>query len=139
MPLNVEQRQIEGVTILDLSGRLIAGLDISDLRRTFDRLVAENQNRVILNMKQLEYIDSTGLGTLVIGHSRVSDSGGAMKLVNLTKRSAELLILTKLSTVFEIFDDEQTAINSFFPDREVKRFDILDFVRSHSPDPEQET
>jgi anti-sigma B factor antagonist len=130
MPLGVTQRETEGIVVLDLSGRLVAGPDAGDLRRVLERLVGSEQNRVILNLKQVEYIDSTGLGTLVIGHSRASDSGGAMKLVNLSKRSAQLLILTKLSTVFEIFDDEQAAINSFFPEREVKRFDILDFVKN---------
>ena len=131
MPLGVQQREIEGITILDLSGRLVAGPEAADLRREFDRLKAKQKNRVILNLKNLEYIDSTGLGTMVIGHSSATDAGGAMKLANLSKRSAQLLILTKLATVFEIFDDEQAAVNSFFPDREIKRFDILEFVKSH--------
>ncbi|HZS54438.1 MAG TPA: STAS domain-containing protein [Bryobacteraceae bacterium] len=131
MPLGVQQREIEGIVILDLSGRLVLGPDASDLRRTFDHLQTQKKNQIILNMKDLEYIDSTGLGTLVIGHSATEDMGGTMKLLNLSKRSAQLLILTKLTTVFEIFDDEQAAINSFFPDREVKRFDILEFVKSH--------
>ena len=61
-----------------------------------------------------------------------------MKLTNLSKRSAQLMILTKLSTVFEIFDDEQSAINSFFPEREIKRFDILEFVKSHPDDADAE-
>jgi anti-sigma B factor antagonist len=131
MPLDVNQREIEGIVILDLTGRLVAGAEASDLRRHFDSLRSRQQSRVILNLKQLDYIDSTGLGTMVIGHSTASDAGGNVKLVNLSKRSAQLLILTKLATVFEIFDDEQTAINSFFPDREIKPFDILEFVKSH--------
>lgn len=131
MPLVVEQRDVENIVILDLSGRLVTGPDAGDLRRVFDHLQARQKNRIILNMKGLEYIDSTGLGTLVIGHSAATDSGGAMKLLHLSKRSAQLLILTKLSTVFEIFDDEQSAINSFFPAREIKHFDILEFVKSH--------
>jgi anti-sigma B factor antagonist len=136
MPLEVHQREVEGIVILDLSGRLVLGPDASDLRRTFDQLQIRKKNQVILNMKELEYIDSTGLGILVIGHSDVEDAGGAMKLLHLSKRSAQLLILTKLTTVFEIFDDEQAAINSFFPDREVKRFDILEFVKSQEPEKE---
>jgi len=131
MPLGVQQREIEGITILDLSGRLVAGPEASDLRREFDRLKAKQKNRVILNLKGLDYIDSTGLGTMVIGHSSANNAGGMMKLAHLSKRSAQLLILTKLTTVFEIFDDEQAAVNSFFPDREIKRFDILEFVKSH--------
>jgi anti-sigma B factor antagonist len=136
MPLEVHQREVEGIIILDLSGRLVLGPDASDLRRNFDQLQIRKKNQVILNMKELEYIDSTGLGTLVIGHSATEDAGGAMKLLNLSKRSAQLLILTKLTTVFEIYDDEQAAINSFFPDREIKRFDILEFVKSHEPEKE---
>jgi anti-sigma B factor antagonist len=131
MSFGVEQREVEAIVILDLSGRLCAGPDAAELRRTFDHLRAQEKTRVILNLKHVEYIDSTGLGTLVIGHSAAEDAGGAMKLINVSKRSAQLLILTKLSTVFEIFDDEQAAINSFFPEREVKRFDILEFVKSH--------
>jgi anti-sigma B factor antagonist len=131
MSLGIQQREIEEIIILDLSGRLVAGADAADLRRAIDHLEIQRKNRVILNMKELEYIDSTGLGTLVIGHSAVTDSGGTMKLLHLSKRSAELLILTKLTTVFEIFDDEQAAINSFFPGREIKPFDILEFVKSH--------
>ncbi len=137
MSLGVTQREVEQISILDLSGRLVAGSDAADLRRIFDQHKAQKKNRIILNLKELEYIDSTGLGTLVIGHSTAADSGGAMKLINLSKRSAQLMILTKLSTVFEIFDDEQSAINSFFPEREIKRFDILEFVKSHEAD-EQE-
>src|SRR5579875_1800451 len=130
MPLAVEQREIENIVVLDLAGRLVAGPDAADMRRVFDHLQAQGRNRIVLNLKHVEYIDSTGLGTLVIGHSAAADSGGAMKLLHLSKRSAELLILTKLSTVFEIFDDEQGAINSFFIGREVRRFDILEFVKS---------
>lgn len=131
MPLEVRQREAEGIVILDLNGRLVVGPEATDLRRRFGQLIDQDVKRVILNLKQLDFIDSTGLGTLVIGHSTLEHSGGAMKLLNLSKRSAQLLILTKLSTVFEMFDDEQAAINSFFPDREVKRFDILEFVQDH--------
>jgi anti-sigma B factor antagonist len=131
MPLGVNKREIEGITILDLSGRLIAGPEASDLRRELDHLKSRQKNRVVVNLKEVDYIDSTGLGTLVIGHSTATNAGGAMKLEHLSKRSAQLLILTKLATVFEIFDDEQAAINSFFPDRKIKRFDILEFVKSH--------
>jgi len=82
-----------------------------------------------LNLKDIEYIDSTGLGTMVICHMAVQKAGGKLKLVNLNRRNLELVLLTKLTTVFEIFNDEQAAINSFFPDREIKHFDILAFVQ----------
>ncbi|HTU45687.1 MAG TPA: STAS domain-containing protein [Bryobacteraceae bacterium] len=136
MPLEVAQREIENILILDLHGRLILGPDATDLRGTVVSVSSQGKNNVIVNLKDVDYIDSTGLGTLVIAHSTFEKAGGAMKLLHLSKRSAELLILTKLSTVFELFDDEQAAINSFFPGREVRRFDILEFVKSQDKKPQ---
>lgn len=130
MPLEVHQREVDGIVILDLSGRLILSPEATDLRRKIARLVEDGKKNAILNLKEVAFIDSSGLGYLVVAHSTFEDAGGAMKLLHLSKRSAELLILTKLTTVFEIFDQEQDAINSFFPDREVKHFDILEFVKS---------
>ena len=100
----------------------------------FDDLIASNKNRIVLNLKQLDYMDSSGLGVLVTGYTSVSRAGGAIKLSNISKRSAQLLILTKLSTVFEIFEDDQSAVNSFFPERAIKHFDILEFVKRQSRD-----
>jgi len=134
MPLEVHEREADGILILDLNGRLVMGTEVGDARRHFDRIAQGGNPRVILNLARLDYIDSTGLGTLVIGHSAIEDAGGAMKLLNLSKRNIELLVLSKLTTIFEIFDEEQAAIDSFFPGREVKRFDILEFVKSHQAD-----
>lgn len=130
MALEASQRDVEGITILDLQGRIVVGPEATDLRRRFTQLIEQGKTRTIVNLGKVDYIDSTGLGTLVIGHSLTEKASGAMKLLHVPKRAAQLLILTKLSTVFEIFDDEQAAVNSFFPDREVKRFDILEFVKS---------
>lgn len=85
--------------------------------------------RVILNLDGVEYIDSTGLGSMVICFTSLQRAGGTLKLMNLNRRNVELLVLTKLSTVFEVFQNEQDAVNSFFPEREIKRFDILSFVK----------
>jgi anti-sigma B factor antagonist len=137
MALELEQREVEGIVILDLRGRLVVGPESTDLRRKFTQLIDEGKTNTILNLKHVDYIDSTGLGTLVIGHSINEKAGGAMKLLHISKRGAQLMVLTKLSTVFEIFDDEQAAINSFFPDRDVKHFDILDFVKSHENQKQQ--
>jgi anti-sigma B factor antagonist len=136
MPLEVAPREIENILVLDLHGRLVLGPEATDLRRTVASLNSQGKNNIIVNLKDVDYIDSTGLGTLVIAHSTFEKAGGAMKLLHLSKRSAELLILTKLSTVFEMFDDEQAAINSFFPGREVRRFDILEFVKSQENRPQ---
>ena len=73
----------------------------------------------------------TGLGALVMCYTSLQRAGGAVKLLNLSRRGIQLLVMTKLTTIFEVFDDEQNAINSFFPDRELKRFDILSFVQQH--------
>lgn len=131
MPLEIRQRESEGITIIDVKGRLVTGPDAGDMRREVSSLVERGFTNVILNLEDVDYIDSTGLGTLVIAHSSFEKAGGALKLLHVSKRAAQLLILTKLSTVFSMFDNEQAAIDSFFPDREARRFDILEFVRSH--------
>ena len=134
MPFYIGQREREGVILLDLQGRLTVGEGNSTLRNTVSELVERSQHHLVLNLREVEFIDSSGLGGLVICHTQVSKSGGHLKLLHLSKRNVELLVLTKLETVFETFDDEQDAINSFFPGREVKRFDILEFVRSQRDD-----
>jgi anti-sigma B factor antagonist len=130
MALVIHEREVEGILILDLQGRLVAGEAAGALRERGNQAAkAENRN-MVLNMRGVDYIDSSGLGTLVAAHSTLGKAGGGMALMNLSKRSAELLILTKLATVFRIFDDEKAAVDSFFPNREVRRFDILDFVKN---------
>jgi len=129
MSLAIAQRTSEGITILDLKGRLIVGDAVNVLRDKVRELAAAGSVNVILNLEGVDYIDSTGLGTLVICFTSLQRAGGALKILNLSKRNIELLVLTKLSTVFEVFNDEQDAINSFFPNREIKRFDILSFVQ----------
>jgi anti-sigma B factor antagonist len=129
MSLDISQREREGVHILDLSGRITAGEEASTLRERLRGMAEGSQLSVVLNLQEVDYIDSTGLGTLVISFTTLRKAGGALKLVNLSRRNIELLVLTKLATVFEIFTDEQNAVNSFFPGRELKRFDILNFVQ----------
>ena len=132
--MDIAAREKEGVTILDLRGRLTVGGDSTALREKITALVASGVKNVILNLEKVDYIDSTGLGTMVICFTTFRKAGGALKLVNLDKRAIELLVLTKLATVFEIFTDEQDAVNSFFPNREIRRFDILSFVQSQQDD-----
>ena len=126
--LEMSSREREGVKILDLSGKLAVG-GASDLREKVAAETAGGSLLQLLNLKHVEYIDSTGLGILVICHMALQKAGGSLKLVNLNRRNLELVLLTKLSTVFQIYNDEQEAINSFFPDREIKHFDILAFVQ----------
>ena len=98
------------------------------LRDVFSETMAAGSKNVILNLAKVDYIDSTGLGALVMCHTKAEDLQGKLILLNLTKRNIELLVLTKLTTIFEIFTDEQDAVNSFFPDRKIERFDILRFL-----------
>jgi anti-sigma B factor antagonist len=126
--IDIQFREREGIRILDLNGKLTVG-GASDLRERVNEQLAAGSLQQILNLKEVDYIDSTGLGTMVICFMSVQKAGGALKLVNLNRRNLELVLLTKLSTVFPIFDDEQQAINSFFPDREIKHFDILSFIQ----------
>jgi len=130
MKLEIHQREKEGIIILALRGALVAGESVSNLRETLRSLLDEKRLNVILDLAAVDYIDSTGLGALVVCYTSLRKAGGKLALVNLNRRSIELLVLTKLSTVFEIFNDEQQAVNSFFPGREIKRFDILEFVES---------
>jgi anti-sigma B factor antagonist len=129
MSLEVHEREREGVVVFDLKGRITLGAEATVLREMVQRLETQAKNNLVLNMQQVDYIDSSGLGALVMCASGIKKRGGAAKLLNLNRRNIELLVMTKLATIFEIFKDEQDAINSFFPDRELKKFDILQFVR----------
>jgi anti-sigma B factor antagonist len=126
--LEIQSRDREGIKILDVIGKLTVG-GASDLRERVNAETAAGNLQQILNLKEVEYIDSTGLGAMVICYMSVQKAGGALKLAHLNRRNLELVLLTKLSTVFQIFAEEQEAVNSFFPDREIKHFDILSFVQ----------
>jgi anti-sigma B factor antagonist len=137
MSLEIRESSREGVAILTLKGRLTVG-ETTALRKKVDAAAAQGAPRVVLDLSQLDYIDSTGLGGMVICYTALKKQGGGMKLVNLNKRNLELLLLTKLHTVFEVFPDVQDAVNSFFPGREIRRFDILSFVQEHADEAREE-
>jgi anti-sigma B factor antagonist len=130
MILEINRHEKEGIAILDLKGRLVVG-GASLLREKVNEEVVNGHQQLILNLKDVDYIDSTGLGTMVICYTTLQKTGGGLKLVYLNRRNIELMLLTKLSTVFQIFGEEQEAVNSFFPEREIKHFDILSFVQKH--------
>ena len=136
MSLEIEQRESEGVVILDLKGPLTFGDGDLAVRDRLHALHQSGKVNIVLNLKDVSHIDSTGLGTLVFGLARLRKAGGGLALVNLNRSHLELFLLTKLALAFELFDDEQEAVNNFFPDRAVKRFDILNFVR-HKGDRDQ--
>jgi len=136
MALDIQEREREGIVILDLKGRLIVGEPAANLREKVRELIDDGKVSIIMNLEDVDYIDSTGLGGLVISYTSVKKAGGALKILNLSKRNIELLILTKLTTVFEVFMDEQDAVNSFFPNRQIRKFDILNFVQQQENTPE---
>jgi len=128
MGLDIQQREHEGIVILELNGRITLGPEASALREKVRELNDAGSNKIVLDLAQVDYIDSTGLGALVMCATSLRKTHGNVKLLNLNRRTCELLVMTKLATVFEIFAEEQDAVNSFFPDRKIKAFDVLSFV-----------
>jgi anti-sigma B factor antagonist len=129
MSLDIEEREREGIVILDLKGPLTLGHGDLELR---DRLPALHQSgkvNIILNLKEVTDVDSTGLGTLVFGLARLRKAGGRLALLNLNRAHLKLFLLTRLAIAFEFFDEEQDAVDSFFPGRKLKHFDVLEFVQ----------
>ena len=134
MSLEIGQRDHEGIAVLDLKGRITMGAEAGTLREKVAEVTASGSKNIILNLVQVDYIDSTGLGALVMCSTSQLKAGGALKLLNLNRRNVELLVMTKLATTFDLFTDEQDAVNSFFPDRAIKTFDILSFVEQMKKD-----
>ncbi len=111
--MKVTTRQVDGITILDLSGRITLGEGSVQLRDAVRDLLAKGQKQILLNLGDVNYIDSSGIGELVSAFTTVHNQGGDLKLLNLTKKVHDLLQITKLYTVFDIKDDEASAIASF--------------------------
>jgi anti-sigma B factor antagonist len=113
MPLKIEPREVSPVTILDIHGRITLGPEIGTLRSAVHALVAEGKKKIILNLADVDYLDSSGVGELVGCFTTVRNAGGELKLLHLTQKVHDVLTVTKLYTVFDIKDDEFTAIKSF--------------------------
>jgi anti-sigma B factor antagonist len=112
MQLKLNTRIEKGVTIVDCNGRIVFGEESALLRDTVKKLVGES-TQIVLNLSGINYIDSGGLGTLVALYTTAHNAGGAVKLANLTQRVGDLLQVTKLLTVFEVYDSEEKAVESF--------------------------
>jgi anti-sigma B factor antagonist len=106
-------RQVGDVTVVDAAGRITLGEGASVFRDTIRDLVAKGSKKLLINLSEVSYIDSSGIGEMVSGFTTVTNSGGQLKLVGLSKRVKDLLQITKLYTVFEAFDDETEAVRSF--------------------------
>jgi anti-sigma B factor antagonist len=113
MSMKVATRQVDGVTVLDLSGRITLGEGSVTLRDAVHDVVAKGSKHILLNLENISYIDSSGIGELVSAFTSVKNSGGELKLLNLTKKVHDLLQITKLYTVFDIWDNEASAVSAF--------------------------
>jgi len=111
--LQIDQRVVNGVTILDLKGKITLGEGDELLKKEIDSLIQKDQKKLLLNLEGVPYIDSAGLGEIVRTYTTVSRQGGKLKLLNLTKRIQDLLAITKLLTVFETYESEPEAVKSF--------------------------
>ena len=113
MQLKLTKRTVDGILAIECNGRIVFGDESSLLRDEVKKAVAEGQKRIVLNLKEINYIDSGGLGTLVALHTTAHNAGGVIKLANLTKRVGDLMQVTKLLTVFDVSDSEYDALESF--------------------------
>jgi anti-sigma B factor antagonist len=113
MSMKLTTRDVSGVSILDLSGKITLGEGGVALREEVRKLVAEGKKKIVLNLGEVNYIDSSGLGELVSAYTAVKNAGGELKLLNLTSKVRDLLVITKLVTVFDVKDDEASAVSSF--------------------------
>ena len=113
MALNIASREVDGVTVLDLSGRITLGEGSVQLREAVRELISKGSKTMLLNMGDVNYIDSSGLGELVSAYTTAKNQGAQVKLLNLSKKVKDVLQLTKLYTVFDVYEDEASAIASY--------------------------
>ena len=113
MSVKISTRQVGDVTVVDAAGRITLGDGASTFRDAIKDLLAGGQKKLLLNLAEVSYIDSSGIGELVSGFTTVTNQAGQVKLLNLTKRVQDLLQITKLYTVFDVFEDEATAVRSY--------------------------
>jgi anti-sigma B factor antagonist len=113
MHLTTTTRQVGGVTIVDISGRIVLGEESAALRDLVSDLLKKGQKKILFNLGDVNYIDSSGLGHLVSAFTSVRKQGGELKLLNLTNKVHDLMQITKLYTIFDIMDDEAVAVKSF--------------------------
>jgi anti-sigma B factor antagonist len=113
MSVKLNTRQVGDVNVIDVAGRITLGEGSSALRDMIREMVGKNQKKILLNLGEVSYIDSSGIGELVSGFTTVTNQGGQLKLLNLNKRVKDLLQITKLYTVFDVHEDEAAAVRSY--------------------------
>lgn len=113
MALKITNREVDGVSVLALEGRIVLGEESNALRESVKSLLAKNKKQIVLNMDNVTYIDSAGLGTLVAAHHSARSQDASLRLCNLGSKFQEVLQVTKLLTVFDVYDSEAAAVQSF--------------------------
>ena len=113
MNAKLTSRQVGEVTVIDVSGRITLGEGTSLLRDEFRNLIGTNRRKILVNLAGVSYIDTSGIGQLVAGFTTVSNQGGQLKLLNLTKKTKDIMQITKICTIFETYDDEKKALVTF--------------------------
>lgn len=111
--MDIKERVVDGVSVLDISGKIVLGEGDGQVRDRIKDLLADGQRKILLNLGDVTYIDSAGLGALISSYTTTKREGGNLKLMNLTKRIQDLLAITKLITVFDTYDSEAEAVDSF--------------------------
>jgi anti-sigma B factor antagonist len=111
--MDIKERVVDGVSVLDLSGKIVLGEGDGQVRERIKDLLSDGQKKILLNLGDVTYVDSAGLGALISSYTTTKREGGQLKLVNLTKRIQDLLAITKLITVFDTYETEQEALESY--------------------------
>ncbi len=130
MALKVDRREQEGISILQLTGHLTFGREDIVLNDEIRHALAARRIRLVMDLAGVDRIDSSGLGTLLYARAELRRAGGGLALANLHPAHLKALMIARLETVFNIFPSEQDAVNSFFPDRRVPHYDVLELVKS---------
>jgi anti-sigma B factor antagonist len=128
MAFEIQQRMVDGVTIVEFHGRMVGGPPVEAFRAKMEELLSEGHNYAVLDLTETDYIDSSALGCLVMTHTRFQKAGGKVTLFGLSSQQMELLVITKLTTVFALYEDELDAVNACIPGREPRKFDLLEFI-----------
>jgi anti-sigma B factor antagonist len=130
MALKVTRREQDGISILELTGRLTFGPEDILLNDEIRHAIAARRVRLVVDLAEVDKMDSAGLGTLLYARAELRRAGGSLALANLKPAHLKTLLVAKLETVFDVFGSELDAINSFYPERQVPRYDLLELVTS---------
>jgi anti-anti-sigma factor len=128
MPLEIKQRIVQGIIILDLTGRLVLGPEDLELGRVLQALLDADQKNIILNLQAVSHIDTAAEGSLISSRDKFDSVGGRLVLLHVPPAHGRIDELLKLDTAMNVYQNEPDAVNGFFPDRAVTHYDILDFL-----------